>query len=68
MTLVWVVLALVAIVAAAAVGYVGWRDRHRLPSVEDGAAGRIAAAEAERQAADRQGQQGTTWDPGKPAQ
>ena len=65
MTLVWVVLAVTAGLIVACMSYVGWRDRRRLSSGDDGSAARTARSEAERQSAMREGVQGSTWDQGR---
>jgi hypothetical protein len=69
MTVVWVVLAIVAVLIVGSLGYVRWRDRRPITSADahatTRAAGRSAAAEAGRRAADRHGAQGDTWDRGR---
>ncbi len=65
MTVVWVILAVMAGLFVACIGFVGWRDRRRLSSADDTSAGRTALAEAERHAAGRHGAQGSTWDRGR---
>ncbi|MEU7928096.1 hypothetical protein [Micromonospora sp. NPDC049801] len=52
--------ALVVLLVAAFV-FVGWRDRKRLSSPEDSAAGRDARSAQERHAAERHGAQGDVW-------
>ena len=61
MTLLWVVLAVAGVVIVGSVAYVGWRDRARLSSADDRAAGQAAAAAAERYATEGHGAQGSTW-------
>ncbi len=55
----------IAALGSAGIGYVAWRDRRRLSSPDDSAAGRIAAAQAERAAAERHGAQGLSWQEGQ---
>lgn len=61
MTTLWVVLAILAVGAVAAFGYVAWRDRRRTDSTEDATAGRDARSRQQRYEADRHGSQGDTW-------
>ncbi|MET8351718.1 MULTISPECIES: hypothetical protein [unclassified Micromonospora] len=61
MTTVWVVVGVFAAVAAGAFGVVAWRDRARLRSADDDAAGRDARARQQRYEAERHGDQGDTW-------
>lgn len=58
MTVLWAVLGSAAGLVAAAMTYVGVRDRRRLTSRDDQAANRDAIAQAERFAAGRHGPQG----------
>ena len=60
MTWLWVLLAIAAGGCLALVAYIGVRDRRRLSSGDDEAASRAATSTAERYAAERHGQQGTT--------
>ncbi|MGS2615682.1 hypothetical protein ACVCAH_14350 [Micromonospora sp. LZ34] len=53
MTAWWVLLSIMALAAAGAFGYVGWRDRRRLSSPDDTAAAGQARIAQERHAAER---------------
>jgi type II secretory pathway pseudopilin PulG len=59
-----VVLGIGMTLAAAAYGYVAWRDRRRLSSAEDSAAARTARSTQERYAAERHAAQGDVWNRG----
>ncbi|SCF13404.1 hypothetical protein GA0070607_5942 [Micromonospora coriariae] len=65
MTTVWVVVGVFAAVGGAAFGVVAWRDRARLRSVDDDAAGRDARARQHRYEAERHGEQGDLWQRGR---
>jgi hypothetical protein len=56
MTLMWL-LGTFGVLLLALFSYVGVRDRRRLSSADDGAASRVAAAEAHRHTAGREAQQ-----------
>ncbi|MCP3785716.1 hypothetical protein NLX85_20335 [Micromonospora sp. A3M-1-15] len=64
MTTVLVTLAVVAVVVAAVVGYVSWRDRRRRATEEDPAAVRAARGEQHRRAAEREHAQHDGWNNG----
>ncbi|WP_406044429.1 hypothetical protein OG799_08060 [Micromonospora sp. NBC_00898] len=59
-----VVLAVFALLVAAAVAYVGWRDRRRLSSDDDPEVVRAARAEGHRREAERQHAQSDGWNRG----
>ncbi|MET8311888.1 MULTISPECIES: hypothetical protein [unclassified Micromonospora] len=65
MTTVWVVVGVFVVVAGGAFGVVVWRDRGRLSSADDDAAGRDARARQQRYEAERHGDQGETWQRGR---
>ncbi|MGC5020084.1 hypothetical protein [Micromonospora sp. DT47] len=58
MTTMWVVLGVAVLVAGAALGWVAWRDRARIQSGEDRAAGRAALVDQQRHEAARHAAQG----------
>ncbi|MBY8875898.1 hypothetical protein K7640_29125 [Micromonospora sp. PLK6-60] len=64
MTTVLVTLAVLAVAAAAVLGYVRLRDRRRSPGDEDAAAVRAARAERHRRAAEREHAQHDGWNRG----
>ncbi|MFF0230594.1 hypothetical protein [Micromonospora sp. NPDC005254] len=61
MTSLAVSLGAVVVLLIAAFVFVAWRDRKRLSSPEDSAAGRDARSAQERHAAERHGAQGEVW-------
>ncbi|MFG1650155.1 hypothetical protein ACGFIE_09520 [Micromonospora sp. NPDC049275] len=65
MTVVWVVAGGFVAVAGLAVGVVARRGRGRPGAGDDRAAGRDARARQQRYEAERQGDQGATWQRGR---
>lgn len=59
-----VVLAVLAVLVAAAVAYVSWRDRRRLSSDDDPEVVRAARGERHRREAERQHAQSDGWNRG----
>lgn len=57
----WIVVGVAALLVAALVGYLVWRDRRTRGGGADDAVSRAARADVERHEAERHGIQGTNW-------